>query len=400
MTVVVVEASWNRSRSPVTTRTSRPWPASAAMTSSASASWAPAVASPAASRSSQITSTCGSSDSGASSPLSAATRWALYPGIRSPRQSGRQFRSSAATSPDGRYSSTSTATMSQNPRTALAGVPSGPVIFSGTEWKARNHSPALSRTMSGPWVIVPPGEVVERVTACSARLARAVGNRVADMSEKPSDVHATRLDAVRDRARALGIDHLVISSGEDMSYLTGERIDSHERLTALVVPADGGAPLLVVPALELTGPVRAAADRVGAVLRPWSDGTEPIPLVAGALSGRVAVSTALPALHLLPLQTAVDGEVLLASDILDPVRAVKAPHEIEQLAEAGRRIDAVHARMGEFLRAGRTEAQVGERITAAITEEGLTHAEFVIVGSGPNGADPHHDLSDRQIGRG
>ncbi|HJC28792.1 MAG TPA: Xaa-Pro peptidase family protein [Candidatus Dietzia intestinipullorum] len=220
------------------------------------------------------------------------------------------------------------------------------------------------------------------------------------MSEKPSDVHATRLDAVRDRARALGIDHLVISSGEDMSYLTGERIDSHERLTALVVPADGGAPLLVVPALELTGPVRAAADRVGAVLRPWSDGTEPIPLVAGALSGRVAVSTALPALHLLPLQTAVDGEVLLASDILDPVRAVKAPHEIEQLAEAGRRIDAVHARMGEFLRAGRTEAQVGERITAAITEEGLTHAEFVIVGSGPNGADPHHDLSDRQIGRG
>lgn len=220
------------------------------------------------------------------------------------------------------------------------------------------------------------------------------------MSENSSDVHAARLDAVRGRARTLGVDHVVISSGEDMSYLTGERIDSHERLTALVVPVDGSTPLLVVPSLELTDQVRAAADRVGAASHPWSDGTDPIPLVTDAVSGRVAVSTALPALHLVPIQSGVDGEVILASDVLDPVRAIKTPHEVEQLAEAGRRIDAVHARMGEFLRTGRTETEVGELITAAITDEGLTHAEFVIVGSGPNGADPHHDLSDRVIGRG
>ena len=77
-------------------------------------------------------------------------------------------------------------------------------------------------------------------------------------------IHAHRLGAVRDRARELGIDHLVVSSGEDMAYLTGERIDSHERLTALVIPAAGGAPVLVVPSLELTDTVRRAAARVGA----------------------------------------------------------------------------------------------------------------------------------------
>lgn len=220
------------------------------------------------------------------------------------------------------------------------------------------------------------------------------------MSETPSDIHAQRLDAVRDRARTLGIDHVVVYSGEDMSYLTGERIDSHERLTALAIPVAGGAPLLVVPSLELTESVRRAAEGIGATTHPWSDGTDPIPLVTGVVSGRIAVSTALPALHLVPLQGSVDGEVVLASEVIDHVRAIKTSQEVDELAEAARRIDAVHARMGEFLRVGRTEAQAGELITEAIAQEGLTHAEFVIVGSGPNGADPHHGVSNRIIEQG
>lgn len=220
------------------------------------------------------------------------------------------------------------------------------------------------------------------------------------MSDSAAGIHAHRLAAVRDRAREVGIDHVLVYSGEDMSYLTGERIDSHERLTALTVPTDGGEPVLVVPSLELTEAVRAAAERVGATTLPWSDGTEPIGLVLGAVSGRVAVSTALPALHLVPLRSGLVGEVVLASDVIDHVRAIKTPHEVDELAEAARRIDAVHARMGEFLRVGRTEAEAGELITGAIEQEGLTHAEFVIVGSGPHGADPHHGVSDRVIERG
>lgn len=221
------------------------------------------------------------------------------------------------------------------------------------------------------------------------------------MSEHAAGIHAHRLEAVRERARGLGIDTVLVYSGEDMAYLTGERIDSHERLTALVVPVAGTAPVLVVPSLELTSAVRAAAERVGAATRPWSDGTDPLPFVLEATAGRVAVSTALPALHLVPLRSGLDDdEVVLASEVIDPVRAVKTPYEVDQLAEAARRIDAVHNRMGEFLQVGRTEAHAGELITAAIIETGLTHAEFVIVGSGPHGANPHHGVSDRVIEQG
>ena len=46
------------------------------------------------------------------------------------------------------------------------------------------------------------------------------------------------------------------------------------------------------------------------------------------------------------------------------------------------------------------EAEVGADIAAAIVEEGHALADFVIVGSGPNGASPHHSLSDRVIESG
>ena len=141
------------------------------------------------------------------------------------------------------------------------------------------------------------------------------------MSTSTPETHARRLAAVRGRARDLGIDHVVVYSGEDMSYLTSERMDSHERLTALVVPVDGGAPLLVLPSLELTDVTRRAADRVGATVHPWSDGTDAVALVTGSVAGRVAVSTAMPALHLVPLQAGVDGEVVLASEVIEHVRS-------------------------------------------------------------------------------
>ena len=74
--------------------------------------------------------------------------------------------------------------------------------------------------------------------------------------------------------------------------------------------------------------------------------------------------------------------------------------EIAELRAAGAAIDRVHARMAEFLKPGRTEEQVGADIAAAIVEEGHTEAAFVIVGSGPNGASPHHGVSARVIESG
>ncbi len=70
------------------------------------------------------------------------------------------------------------------------------------------------------------------------------------------------------------------------------------------------------------------------------------------------------------------------------------------LAEAGAAIDTVHARMGQWLRPGRTEVEVAADIAAAIRAAGHATVDFVIVAAGPNAASPHHGTADRPIGVG
>ena len=54
-------------------------------------------------------------------------------------------------------------------------------------------------------------------------------------------------------------------------------------------------------------------------------------------------------------------------------------------------------RCRRWLRAGRTELEVAADIAQAITAEGHARADFVIVGSGPNAASPHHEPSSRVL---
>ncbi|WP_285499770.1 Xaa-Pro peptidase family protein [Actinokineospora sp. NBRC 105648] len=217
------------------------------------------------------------------------------------------------------------------------------------------------------------------------------------------DLLRARLDRARAAAAAHGADALVIAPGSDLRYLIGGTGSSFERLTALVVPAGSTEAVLVVPKLEAPGYAGVPVDALGVRLATWVDGEDPYRLVADLLdgAGTVAVGDVLPALHVLGLRDAQPGATqVLAGPVLRELRMRKDAAEIEALRAAGAAIDRVHARVGEWLRAGRTEAEVGADIAAAILAEGHATVEFVIVGSGPNGASPHHDLSDRVIESG
>jgi Xaa-Pro aminopeptidase len=220
-------------------------------------------------------------------------------------------------------------------------------------------------------------------------------------------VPVDRVRAARDLAAEAGLDLLVLTPGSDLRYLTGYNAHAMERLTALAVPSRG-EPYLVVPRLE--APMVAASPAAGLDLEllPWDETDDPFALLArtaeGRLGGRpqrVAVGSRTWAEHALGVQRALSGASLeLAAPVVDRLRMVKNAAEVEELATAGAAIDRVHARMGEWLRVGRTEAQVGADIAAAILAEGHVAVDFTIVGSGPNGASPHHELSDRTVEAG
>ncbi|MDQ3788269.1 MAG: Xaa-Pro peptidase family protein, partial [Actinomycetota bacterium] len=211
-----------------------------------------------------------------------------------------------------------------------------------------------------------------------------------------------RLDRAAAAAASAGVAALLMAPGSDLRYLLGAGGSSFERLTCLVVPADG-SPTLVVPKLEAPGYDPVPLGDLGVQVATWVDGEDPYGLVASLVGnpGKVAVGDVMVAMHVLGLRAALPRtEQVLAGPIVRELRMRKDAEEVAELRAAGAAIDRVHARMAEFLQVGRTESEVGADIAAAIVEEGHAVAEFVIVGSGPNGASPHHGVSDRVIEAG
>jgi Xaa-Pro aminopeptidase len=210
---------------------------------------------------------------------------------------------------------------------------------------------------------------------------------------------ASRIARVAEALRQRGNDMLFVTPGADLLYLTGYRALPLERLTCLAVRADGQA-WMIVPLLER--PAAEVHELPGVTLLDWRETQDPYAVLADA-TGPVAsplVANLMWVEKAVHLQRAYGVTASLADRVLADIRAVKSSEEIAQLHKAGAAIDQVHRAMGQWLRPGRTEREVGADISAAITAAGHATVDFVIVASGPNGASPHHEVSDRVISAG
>lgn len=211
-----------------------------------------------------------------------------------------------------------------------------------------------------------------------------------------------RIIAAQQGMQAQGWSCMLVSPGPDLRYLTGYDAIPLERLTCLVL-RDGGEPFLVVPELEIAAAEASPVGRLGLDLLPWSETEDPYAKAAEMIGPitTVAVDDHMWAAKTLRFADALGGvPMVLAGSVIGSLRMSKSPDEIAALKQAGAAIDSVHANMGEWLRAGRTEREVAADIDRAIIDAGHVRTDFVIVGSGPNGASPHHEVSDRVIEEG
>jgi Xaa-Pro aminopeptidase len=208
-----------------------------------------------------------------------------------------------------------------------------------------------------------------------------------------------RLATAAAHLAASGLDALLVTPGPDLRYLTGYDAIALERLTCLVLPAVGD-PSIVVPTLERPAALASPVGALGLAVHAWNETDNPYRLVAGLLPGAAAVALddhmwAAKVLALRDAMPAADQRP--AGPVLRELRMRKAPAEVAALSAAGAAIDAVHAQVPQWLKPGRTEAEVGRDIADAIVAAGHAAVDFTIVASGPNGASPHHELSDRVI---
>ncbi|MBV7243507.1 MULTISPECIES: aminopeptidase P family protein [Streptomyces] len=216
-----------------------------------------------------------------------------------------------------------------------------------------------------------------------------------------ADDYRARMARAAESAAEAGLAGVIVAPGPDLVHLTGYRPVSTERLTLLVLRA-GQDPVLVVPTLE--APDAAAATGAPALtLRDWTDGKDPYAVTAPLLDaeGRFGVSDNAWAMHLLGLQRELPGTSYTAlTEALPMLRAVKDAAELERLAAAGAAADATYEEILKVRFSGRREVDLATDLAALLREFGHSQVDFTVVGSGPNGANPHHEAGERTIERG
>ena len=209
--------------------------------------------------------------------------------------------------------------------------------------------------------------------------------------------YAARMRRVVADATGAGLDALLITPGPDLVWLTGYRPTAiTERLTVLVLAPDQ-PPTLLVPTLE-------RPDAEGAVGAPalsivdWPDGEDPFVRASAFIPthATMGIADSAWAMHLLGLQEALPGSSYRSlTRSLPMLRAVKDAKELDRLAAAGAAADATYEQILGVRFAGRRETDVAADLARLLREFGHEQVDFTVVGSGPNGANPHHEAGDR-----
>lgn len=214
--------------------------------------------------------------------------------------------------------------------------------------------------------------------------------------------YAKRMARAAQAAATAGLAGVLVAPGPDLVWLTGYRPTAMtERLTLLVLTTDRH-PTLVVPALERPD-AESAPGAPAMTMVDWTDATDPYRLAAGLLrpDGRYGISDSAWAIHVLGLSRALpDSRYEALTSCLPMLRAVKDGAELARLAVAGAAADAAYREILGASFAGRRELEVAADLASVLRRFGHEQVDFTVVGSGPNGASPHHEAGERVIERG
>jgi len=214
---------------------------------------------------------------------------------------------------------------------------------------------------------------------------------------------ALKPDALRERqaklraeAKSRGLDALFVTPSTNLAYSANLAIGRSERLTALVLFADGPA-VLVTPSFEEANHKRSAvADEV----KTWQEEEDPIALVAKLVSGKKTLgiegSTAFGTVTALAAAASVKIED--ATPVFDALRMVKSAEEQAFIREAAKRtnsaIEATHRR----IHAGMTENEVSKILEEEFSKLGVRGGGLVQFG--PDSAYPHGGPAERRLAKG
>ncbi len=250
------------------------------------------------------------------------------------------------------------------------------------------------------------GAATAALMLTSSRLMAAATAELAPIKIPPpitSAERVQRLAKARDLMRQNGIGAVLVESGPSLDYYTGIQWWRSERLTGVVIPAEG-EPIIVTPFFESPSIKEMLA--VPAEVRTWQEDEEPLKLVADFLRERHVAT--LPVgfeetnrffLENRLKQQLSGVQVVSANPVVRAQRMIKSPAELALMQAAADVMIASLRYAGERTREGMTPADIDARIAAAQKQLGGSYDGGLIL-LGEAAAYPHGSHKPQIVKRG
>jgi len=230
----------------------------------------------------------------------------------------------------------------------------------------------------------------------------------------PAEEYATRRRRVREALAAADIDAVFVTLPADLTYLTGyDMIWYHLRsLTGVLVRADTDATVFFDSVSHTT--IVSTTPEIGEIVWLGRTGVDDcIALIASELAGRglagkrVALQRWGHAPHadvMDALGAALEGAAMTVTDasfLVEEVRLVKSPLEIEVVRRAAAMADAAMAAARDAIHPGVTETALEGIIMGSLMAAGGGYPGIrTMIGSGPRAGTHHSAPTLRQVRQG
>ncbi len=213
----------------------------------------------------------------------------------------------------------------------------------------------------------------------------------------------TRLRGARDLMRRHGIGAVLVESGPSLNYYTGIQWWRSERLTGVIIPAEGD-PIVVTPFFEQPSIKEMLA--VPAEIRTWQEDEEPLKLVADFLHERNVASMPVGFeetnrffLEDRLKQQLPGAKVVSANPVVRAQRMIKSPAELALMQAAADITIAAFRHTWPRVREGMGPAEIDVIIGEATRALGGSYGGgLVLIGEGT--AYPHGTRTPMRVARG
>ena len=212
-----------------------------------------------------------------------------------------------------------------------------------------------------------------------------------------------RLAKAKELMRGAGIGAVLVESGPSLDYYTGVQWWRSERLTGVVIPAEGD-PIIVTPFFEQ--PSIAEMLKVPAEIRTWNEDEDPLKLIADFLHERRLVDrpVAFEETNRFFIEDRLKRQlpgasIVNANPIVRAQRMIKSPAELALMQAANDIMLASLRYAGERTKVGMTPADIDAMIAAVHKRMGSAYdGGLVLVGEAS--AYPHGSKKPHVVQRG